>query len=367
MKRLRLTIPALLFTLVLSSATWSKEERPVYPEVVIQGTQERLLKSSIVDQEYKLWISLPKNYEPSKQEYPVIYVLDAQWDFTMLISLYGQLNYDGDVPDSILVGVTWGGKSADAEKLRGRDFTPTKLADWENSGGADKFLEFWRKELIPFIAEEYAANDERVLIGSSLGGLFTTYAMLTQPDLFDGYLATATSAWWDNEMLISLVKQKARLLKVHSVKMYGAAGEFDGVLPGFKKLKSEFEAQSGDVRGIKFEIFDKLGHSGIKAIGNTRGLQYLFAKDVIQLSKQQRQALIGSYANEQSMNVKVFEREENIWITTPQGEEVQFNASSATTFHQVGANVNVEFDLEAQPVQIKAKTPDGMLVFKRVE
>ena len=254
MRSLRLTIPVLFLTLVLSSAACSKQKQTVYPEVVIQGTQERLLKSSIVDQEYKLWINLPQNYEPSKQEYPVIYVLDAQWDFTMLISIYGQLNYDGDVPDAILVGVTWGGESPDAEKLRGRDFTPTKLADWENSGGADKFLEFWRKELIPFIAQEYSANDERVLIGSSLGGLFTTYTMLTQPDLFDGYLATATSAWWDNELLISLVKQKTELLQAHPVKMYSAAGEFDGVLPGFKKLMHAFKAQSDQVQGIELSL-----------------------------------------------------------------------------------------------------------------
>ena len=42
--------------------------------VTLPGTEVRLLCSPHVDQEYKLFISLPAGYDESEDRYPVLYV-----------------------------------------------------------------------------------------------------------------------------------------------------------------------------------------------------------------------------------------------------------------------------------------------------
>ena len=64
-----------------------------YPRVDIPGSEVRKLTSSIVSgQEYELQILLPGGYKTSNKNYPVIYLMDSQWDFPLVKSLYGQLS-----------------------------------------------------------------------------------------------------------------------------------------------------------------------------------------------------------------------------------------------------------------------------------
>jgi hypothetical protein len=88
------------------------------------------------------------------------------------------------------VGVTWGGVRPNPDSLRARDYTPTKETRLPQSGGADQFLAFMKNELFPFMETNYKADSKnRILMGCSLGGLFTLYTLFTQPELFSGYAA----------------------------------------------------------------------------------------------------------------------------------------------------------------------------------
>ena len=345
----------------------SKSADQTFPEVRLSGTQERLLQSQIVDQEYKLWISLPRNYAESDQHYPVIYLLDAQWDFTMMISIYGQLVYDGYIPDAILVGVTWGGDNPNAEILRVRDFTPTTIDEAEGSGGADAFRKFFKQELIPFIGREYRSNDERVLVGSSLGGLFTLYTLFTDPGLFTHYLPTATSAWWDNEALFSYAEDYLKRSHQHPAKLYSAAGEYDGVLPVFIKMQAFFEEHQPAGLDFKIDVFDNLGHSGIKANGNTRGLQYLFAPEQAEVSPANLTRLTGKYKNQDGAVISVSLVDDKLEIISPDGAKEPFYAISDTEFQRIGASVQARFHPQKNPALLEIKTFDGLYVFTREE
>jgi predicted alpha/beta superfamily hydrolase len=105
-------------------------------EVKIPGTHVRTLHSRIVGQEYRLLVSLPAGYGESTQHYPVVFLLDAQWDFPLLYAIYGEQYYDGFVPGLILVGLEWGGEKPDPNVLRRRDFTPSDESGNGDSGGA---------------------------------------------------------------------------------------------------------------------------------------------------------------------------------------------------------------------------------------
>lgn len=73
-------------------------------EVTVVGSQIKLLQSEIVKQKYQLLIKTPTGYKQSDKTYPVIYFLDARWDFSLMVSAYGQSYYDGFIPEAILVG-----------------------------------------------------------------------------------------------------------------------------------------------------------------------------------------------------------------------------------------------------------------------
>ena len=58
------------------------------------------------------------------------------------------------------------------------------------SGGAPRFLECLREEIIPFIETNYRASSlERGLAGYSYGGLFTLFTLFNAPQLFTSYFA----------------------------------------------------------------------------------------------------------------------------------------------------------------------------------
>ena len=107
----------------------------------------------------------------------MIYVLDGQWDFKLVMSVYGALCFDGYMPDSIVVGIAAGGVDPDHEALRVVDYTPAAIAG-DDSGDAERFLAFLSNELMPFVARRYRTDQgDRTLIGSSRGWLFVLYAM----------------------------------------------------------------------------------------------------------------------------------------------------------------------------------------------
>ena len=107
----------------------------------------------------------------------------------MLNAIYGEQYYDGFLPEAIIVGITWGGVNPNPDILRRRDFTPTKEGNNPVGGDAGKFLSFIKNELIPFIDSKFKTKPrDRTLMGCSLGGLFTIYALFNETGLFNRYI-----------------------------------------------------------------------------------------------------------------------------------------------------------------------------------
>ncbi len=354
----------LLVTMLVAFSQQIEAKEP-FKTVQIEGAHERLIKSKNIDQEYKLLVSLPRHYKSSEKNYPVLYLLDAQWDFTLLVSLIGQLHFDGDIPGVILVGVTWGGENPDAGELRIRDYSPSKVADITNSGGGKQFLAFMKSELIPFVDKEYRTNEDRVLLGSSLGGLFTMYAMFNEPTLFTKYLPTATAAQWDNEVILQMAKGFVQAKLTKPIQLYGAVGENDGVLPGFNKLKDALEKQVIEGLEMKYELIPNVGHSASKSIGYLRGLQHLFAKQEVMLSKAQLERYAGTYEGEGGVKVDIKVDDGRLLVNSPGGSNDYFRAMSENEFFLPGAFVTIRFDHSQKPLKLTAQLFDGDIVLTK--
>lgn len=379
------TFLTFLMCFIFGQTLYADEAQPAYKAVTLEGTQERVLRSDIVNQNYKIQIHLPRNYDRtgSNKTYPVVYLLDSQWDFPALVSMVGQLNFDGDIPDLIIVGLSWSGENADPGTLRIRDFSPTKIDSQPNSGGAAKFLKFIKTELIPFVNKEYRASDQRLLMGSSLGGLFTTYAMFNETNLFDTYITTATAAQWDDEVILKqaegFVKNKGHDTKI---KMYSAIGGNDSLMPYVERLHSYLEANKPSNLEIKHEIIPDLGHSAIKSVGYLKALQYALAKHEVALSEKQLQQYAGTYITKtgitetgetkdeednRDLTIRVNIEDGHLMVTNPWGSKDHFRAMSDTTFFLKGAYPTIIFDTQAQPTTLQVVLFDGGLSFVKTD
>ena len=249
------------------------------PAVELPGTHTRELYSEIVGQAYELQVNLPSGCSDAEAACPVFFLLDAQWDYPLLYAIYGEQHYDGFIPDLVLVGITWGGEDPDPDVLRRRDFTPTDESGRGDGGGAANFLAFIERELVPFIEREYHTTADRYLAGSSLGGLFTLYALLQRPGLFNGYIATSPATPWDGGVIYRYADGFADRAGASRSRLYVAVGEVEelrGPVTGFVDWLRD---QRFPGLSWTAETVAGAGHSGVKAQGNTRGLQYLFRDD----------------------------------------------------------------------------------------
>src|SRR4029079_3278214 len=79
---------------------------------------------------------------------------------------------------------------------RARDYVPTNFCT-ANGGGEGLFLDFIRRELIPFIEAGIRGHAaRRALLGHSHGGSFVLYALFNEPPTsrrFSAYLASDAS------------------------------------------------------------------------------------------------------------------------------------------------------------------------------
>jgi len=156
---------------------------------------------------YKLYVSFPKNFHASQQDYPLIVSLDADYSFAITRNIVEHLADRNQFPDSVVVGVAYA--EPDAYRAnRTRDYTPSFVANGGYgpqyqalSGGAPQFKDFIQKDLLPFMQQEYRAKGARSLVGHSFGGLFAAWVLLNTPMLFDDYVMVSPSLWYDDSLL----------------------------------------------------------------------------------------------------------------------------------------------------------------------
>jgi predicted alpha/beta superfamily hydrolase len=159
------------------------------------------LYSSILKEERVFQVLLPENYHPgSAEKYDVLYILDGDSNLKTTSAVQHFSQAESYMPSIIMVAVF--------NTNRMRDMTPTHVASSAGTGGADKFLSFLKNELIPHINKTYPTSGNNILYGHSLTGLFSVYALLNEPQLFNSYLAVDPSLWWDNNFIEKVAREK---------------------------------------------------------------------------------------------------------------------------------------------------------------
>jgi len=248
-----------------------------FANVTMPDTEVRQLKSSETGRSYDIYVRLPSEYAQNQKKYPVLYVLDGQWDFKLLDSIQGGLLYDGFVPEMIIVGITYSGDHPDYGALRAMDYTPVADAYIPGSGDAPKFFAFLKEQLLPFIESNYRAEpSQRVLMGSSFGGTFTLYAMFSEPGLFSGYVAASPAVVYGSEFAF---KQEAEYANSHQdlpVRLFLSVGEIEQLAYPVKELMQILSERNYSGLEMETRIIEGERHAGNKPEAYNRGLRFVF-------------------------------------------------------------------------------------------
>ena len=148
-------------------------------------TEKIKLKSSYVsDREYIIHVTNTIDSIIPGKKYPVLYYTDA-WVSADYFNLMGNFLINSkEIDPVILVGISFDANIDEWVKFRRQDFIPN-LTNSDSINGAKNFLNFIKKELMPYVEQNYPANStDRGFFGYSLGGLFATWVLKEDPMLF---------------------------------------------------------------------------------------------------------------------------------------------------------------------------------------
>jgi predicted alpha/beta superfamily hydrolase len=232
--------------------------------------------SMVLNEQRTFQAFLPAGYD-AKAKYDVLYVLDGEAygeNASQILSIDQDLEY---APPMIVVSI-WN-REIDTRHTssRNRDFLPSEAEGYLYSGGSEKFLDFLKSELMPLIDQKYSTSRKNVLFGHSYGGLFAIYALFARPGLFQSYLASDPSLWWNDGYVNKFaVKNMANIIRSDKTLYFaGRAGNLSKVL-GSRGLDSILKAQAPVGFKWKSAVYENERHQTVRIKTLYDGLKFTY-------------------------------------------------------------------------------------------
>jgi predicted alpha/beta superfamily hydrolase len=267
---------------------------------LLTRTETHVLHSNIADADYEIYISLPADYyQNDTTRYAVLYCTDGNRNFGLVSTIVNILSFPGkEIPELVVVDIgyeitgleDWGA-------WRNRDLLPTNDStvdkNWGNylnrlsgrndivskSGGAPKFLEFIRDELISYIELNYRVKqNDRALIGYSYGGVFTLYSVFHSPETFQRYYAGSPSIYWDHKVLLKYEQEYADTHKDLPVTLFMSVGglEYKGTIADMYEMANKLESRNYPGLKLETQFFEGETHASCYAAGLSRALRVIY-------------------------------------------------------------------------------------------
>lgn len=270
MKRLVLFVCIFVFNLHVHA----QDAGVVSRGYILPNTEERELTSKITNRNYHLLVHLPDGYDRSEAvDYPVFYILDGQWDFSVAVGIYGKLNYDKELPKVIIVGIAWD----DEDQKSGARRRDLVNMGGVQASGAERFLQVLEKEIVPWVESTYKTRGERLIAGSSMSASFVIYSMLEKPGLFNNYISNSPNYIYSFGIGEKTLTEKLNYFSTNSryegIYLYmacEASGEcLDRANPIITYLSEK------NLPGLASDIgtFEEFGHATIGLIGSLHGFK----------------------------------------------------------------------------------------------
>ncbi len=240
-------------------------------------------------------MSFPKNYSIQDSiTYPVLYVLDGKSTFGYFDSSY----IDSEkIEDVILVGISHKVNGVESKINRFNDYTPYRdtITDKRieekfgvekgtiKTGGAVKFLECLKKEIVPFIEKHYKTNSDRGISGHSLGGLFTSYCFLNSDNYFTRFGINSPSFQLNEEIFLdpAIVKfTNNETWDIEPTKVFISTGENESPMMVSNMIKFSLYLKKSDYKNIdmNWRIYRNESHTSVIPFSLNGTLTTLYKK-----------------------------------------------------------------------------------------
>jgi predicted alpha/beta superfamily hydrolase len=206
-------------------------------------------------------VYLPPSYESEPdRRYPVLYMHDGQNVFDASTSYAGEWGADeaaeelaGRGLQAIIVAVPNGGDA------RMDEYGPWPGLLHHHSGGgkAEEYLRYLLDTVRPAVDGAWrtlADREHTGIAGSSMGGLISLYAALTQPQVFGYCAALSPSLWWAHGRILTL----ARGRRGPKPRVYLDTGLIEGHSHALRlrKLRDRLEKAGYEVAHVEDETGD---------------------------------------------------------------------------------------------------------------
>ncbi len=259
------------------------------PKNLVSFGQADSLYSDILKEKRELLIYCPgvdTNYfeQPS---FPVLYLLDGDAHFASLQTVIQLLSNNGNTALSQMIIV------AISNTNRTRDLTPSADPEQPGSGGAEQFTAFLEKELLPYIDSKYPTAPYRIFSGHSLGGLLVVNTLLHHPGLFNAYIASDPTIFWNNSRILPTVdsllehqdftNKRFYLAVAHTMNQYldtiqvrkdNAMGSIHTT--AILQLADKLKKHPGNHLNWSYKYYDNDYHNSVPFIAYYDGLRSIF-------------------------------------------------------------------------------------------
>ena len=212
----------------------------------------RGLRAPQIEGERDILVYLPPSLVASGPEterrYPVLYFLDGQNVFDEHTSFSGEWHADETLEalaahgiEAIAVAIPNGGSA------RMDEYNPWRDARRRMGGKGDAHLGFVVGRVKPLIDATFPTRPEREatgIVGSSMGGLMSLYALAAYPGVFGLAGVMSPSLGWNNYRVIELV-EAGMLGGEPRPRIHVDAGgrEWKGMLPDARRLRDALREQ----------------------------------------------------------------------------------------------------------------------------
>lgn len=253
----------------LPMAAQAQDPDPMYS---LNGPRHHVIEAQELERSFQVMVRVPEGAQADKT-YPTVYLLDGGITFPLLASYYRYLKLGEEVPEMIIVGISYGAGTFEGGNYRGGDFTaPAESA--AHYGGAPRLQRFFRQELIPFIEKTYPADPaRRIIFGQSLGGQFVLFTAQTDPSLFWGHIASNPALHRNLPFFL-----QARPASGSAARVFVASGSHDDErfrTPALGWI-NHWTAQADKPWALRAVSLEGHGHFSAAPASFRRGLKWLF-------------------------------------------------------------------------------------------
>ncbi len=145
----------------------------------------------------KIWALLPHDYDASNENYPVMYLQDAQnlfnenaefgnWEIDKKLAVMSEYK----IGKIIVIAI----EHAEADRIKEYNVGKTILGNGEGK----KYIRFITDTLKPFVDKQFRTKTEREFTGiggSSMGGLVSIFSGLMYPEVYGKLMIFSPSLW----------------------------------------------------------------------------------------------------------------------------------------------------------------------------